>query len=265
MSRWGIISGITLAIFFNSLQLSAYPSSIVFVPTGDSRKLGDVGVFIYTSTDYDPGSGPGVNWYGGNIGILPEFKYGDTGTGFGGLEIGVDAISPYNYPGDSPTIKSIINFKAQVLTETSSLPHVSIGAIDLAYLKPYRGANITYISLTKRLSMQKDYGRITFGLGDSFVNDPALFTATAPFQNTNMLLLGGYESPTFGPISFGLDYFGGTSELSSTNLALNYAPISGGTISIGGFFSNNRSNPATTYDGLFAILSLNWNLKNKQN
>ena len=79
------------------------------------------------------------------------------------------------------------------------------------------------------------------------------FIAVATFGV--LLPLVGLESPAFGPFSFAVDHVGGRGEVSSTNLALNIAPLDGVTWAFGAFFANDRAREATTYDGLFTYLA----------
>lgn len=252
---------LVLAVFLGSAVAQAYPTSIVFAPTGDSKKQWEANASAYSSFNFTPTESPASNWFGINMGVLPGYKYGDSGTGFGGLEIGIDAISPFTYQGEAPTVKPIVNLKAQVFTENGWLPHISIGAMSLALFKQDRSQNLVYVSATKTLgSAEKNYGRFTLGWGDNLSTDHNLFNGTAPFRDSFMLLLGGYESPNFGPLSMAVDYIGGRSELSSANVALNLTPMEGAEVSVGCFFSADRSSPDTTNDGFFVDLSVSWNM-----
>jgi hypothetical protein len=243
-------------LLFTASVAHAYPTAIVFAPTGDSKKLGDAQVFVYSAFNYDPSSSSAGSWLGGNFGIAPAFKYGDSGTGFGGAEVGIDVVNPSSFSGAS-YVKSILNVKAQLLTESGLIPHLSIGAMDLDPFQSGRGLNLLYLTLTKTIGA---YGRLTLGLGDALTSNRALFNGTGLFNGRSGALLAGYESPSFGPFSFAADYFGGTSELSSTNVEAIYSPLPNTSWGIGGFFSNDRSNPATTFDGVFMVVALSWNL-----
>jgi hypothetical protein len=245
----------------------AYPTSVVFAPTGDVKGPGDVGALFYYAAYVKPSFGTGPTWVGADIGLLPKMAYGDSGLSFGGLEVGVDAIATDIAGTDGAFIKPVFNFKLQLLTESGWIPHFSIGAMEVSPFRIERSMNLVYGSFTKTLmsSSGTSYGRVTLGLGGA-LNNPAgdpykdvapVFYATAPFSGgSRLLMLAGYESPAFGPFSIGLDHVGGYSEVSSTNLALNMTPFEGGTLAIGGFVG---SDPNAFYGGAFAYLVLNFN------
>jgi hypothetical protein len=176
MRRNHVLLSIALfAFLFLGGQAHAYPTSIVFVPTGDVKKQGDVNVFIYTAVNYDPVTSSGGSWFGGNIGILPEYKYGSSGTGFGGLEAGFDVVDPSSYIPAAPEVKPIFNVKAQLLTESGAIPHVSVGAMDFDPFKSNRGSDVIYLVATKTLGNDAHpYGRVTLGLGDSLASNQSI-------------------------------------------------------------------------------------------
>jgi hypothetical protein len=194
---------------------------------------------------------------GTNLGVAPAIAYGTSGVGFGGLEIGVDAINPFVYPGDAPIVKPVFNAKVQLLTESTWLPSAAIGAMEIAPTR--RSQDVGYVSTTKTLGDDaRNYGRFTLGLGTSLTGDPNVFRATPPFEGTRVFPIAGYASPALGRISFAIDHVGGVSEVSSTNVALNFTPLQGVTWSVGGFFGNERGREETTYDGLFTYLAVSF-------
>jgi hypothetical protein len=236
---------------------SAYPSAVVFAPSGEARTLGCVGTFLYTGLFYRPQVAPGASWVGTDVGLAPGIAYGGTGVGFGGLEIGVDAINPFVYPGETPYVKPVFNAKAQLLTENAWLPNVAVGAMEIAPTR--HSQNVGYVSMTKTLgTVERSYGRVTLGLASSFTDDSNVFRATPPFEGTRLFPIAGYASPSFGPLSFAIDHVGGVSEVSSTNVAVNLTPLEGVTWSVGGFFGNDRQHDGTTYDGLFTYLAVSF-------
>src|SRR5262249_959828 len=144
-------------------------------------------------------------------------------------------------------VKPMFNAKLQLITEAAWVPNVSIGMMGVAPFELQRSMSLVYGSATRTIAT---HGRVTLGLGggrDHPGNDPyreshPVFQATAPFpRDSRLLLLAGYESPAFGRFSVAIDHVGGSSELSSTNLALNVTAMQGAVIGIGGFVANDLS------------------------
>jgi hypothetical protein len=238
-----------------SSNATAYPSAVVFAPSGDAKGLGTVGTFLYTALLYRPRTAPGVTWVGTNVGVAPAFAYGSSGVGFGGFEIGVDAINAFVYPGEFAYVKPVFNAKLQLVTENDWFPNVAVGAMEIAPTR--HSQDVGYLSMTKTLkSAERSYGRVTLGLGVSFTGDTNLFRPTPPFDGTRLFPIAGYESPALGPLSLAVDHVGGVSEVSGTNVALNLTPTDGVTWSVGAFFGNDRGLEETTYDGLFTYLAV---------
>jgi hypothetical protein len=245
------------AILGIASSASAYPSAVVFAPSGEARGPGSVGAFLYTGLLYRPQVTPGASWVGANVGIAPAFGYAASGVGFGGFEIGIDAINPFVYPGEAPQLKPVFNAKLQLLTENAWFPNTALGAMEIAPTR--HSQDVGYVSMTKTLSADdRSFGRVTLGLGVSFTGDPNVFRPTAPFEGTRLFPIAGYASPPIGPMSVAIDHIGGTSEVSSTNVALNLTPLRGVTWSVGGFFGNERQREGTTYDGLFTYLAVSF-------
>ena len=229
----------------------------MFAPTGESKKSGEVNAYVFSSLNTRPSLAGGNTWLGSNFGFLSPANQSSEIPHFGGFEAGFDLLYPTSYPGDPQTVKPVLNFKMQFLTESTYSPHAAVGFMDFAPFKISRGSNIAYLSLTKRISMSKNYGRLTLGVGNSFSNDVNVFFSTAPLPEHTQMIIGGYESPDFGPISFGADYFGGISESSSTNFIMNYAlPVA--VLSIGVFVSNDQTTVANNYDGFFISVEKTW-------
>lgn len=247
-------------------RVLAYPTAVVFAPTGDVKGPGDVGALFYYAMYVKPSFGTGPTWLGADIGVLPKIPYGKSGLSFGGLEVGLDTIASDLAGTSGSFVKPVFNAKLQLVTESTWVPHIAIGAMEISPFRMERSMNLVYGSCTKTItSSGTSYGRVTLGLGGSLNhpgNDPfqdisPVFYGTAPFpRSSKMLLLAGYESPAFGPFSVGLDHVGGYSEVSSTNLALNMTPFDGGTLALGGFVG---SDPKNFYGGGFAYLVLNFN------
>jgi hypothetical protein len=253
--RKTIAAWIIAAALGVSSDATAYPSSVVFAPSGEAKGLGTVGTFLFTALLYRPKVAPGVTWVGTNVGVAPAFAYGSSGVGFGGLEIGVDAINAFVYPGEAAYVKPVFNTKLQLLTENGWFPNVALGAMEIA---PWgHSESVGYASMTRTLrSGERSCGRLTIGLGASFTGDTNVFRPTPPFDGTRLFPLAGYETPALGPMSLAIDHVGGVSEVSSTNVALNLTPAEGVTWAFGAFFGNDRGREDTTYDGLFTILSV---------
>lgn len=232
----------------------AYPSSVVFAPVGDCLELGVANFSLYNAF-YGPAVGPNV-WAGVNVGVLPSIPYGKTGLAFGGAELGVDVIQQV---GLGPDIKPIFNGKLQLLVETDYLPALSLGVMDLHPQSWSRSLNYAYGVATKGLSLRGvDLGRVSWGLGYALPQDPALYSGGSYNTTGNLSALAGYETPMFGPFYLGLDHVGGNSEVSSTNLALNFQVAEGVFGSLGYTFSNDRTD--TSYDGVFVQMFGNTNL-----
>jgi hypothetical protein len=255
--RSAIAAVTTGAMLGVASSASAYPSAVVFAPSGEARSLGCAGTFLYTGVLYRPRVAPGGSWAGTNVGVAPAFGYAASGVGFGGLEIGVDAINPFVYPGETAFVKPVFNAKVQLLTENAWLPNTAVGAMEIAPTR--HSQDVGYVSMTKTLAYDEhSYGRVTLGLGLSVTRDPLVFRATSPLEGTGLFPIVGYESPSFGPVTFAIDHVGGVSEVSGTNFALALAPLRGVTWSVGGFFGNDRRQEATTFDGLFTYLAVSF-------
>ena len=208
-------------VILASRAAEAYPTSVIFAPTGDTKAVGDVGVLFYTFMTFYPSVAGGQMWIGADAGVLPRIPLGESGLTFGGLEVGFDAINSDLLGTENAFVKPVFNLKLQLLAETKWIPNVALGAMQVDPFNMSRSLNMVYGALTKTIEVNgTSYGRITLGLsGMANKYDDALFYATAPFNKASQLaLFGGYESPAFGPVAFAVDYIGGQSEVSSTNV-----------------------------------------------
>lgn len=255
----------------------AYPTSVVFVPTGDSRDFLQVGAFVYGAMNYrarDPGTREigtalSLTWVSVNAGVVPPFSYGG-GVGFGGLEVGANLSAP-DLRGRSQ-IMPLFDVKASVLTQGEYHPALAVGLIGLSPLKD-QIFNFGYVAVTKTLKWGAgpSYGRVTLGAGRAFVpvsqtyprctssGEPCALRGAPPFEDTNFAPMLGYETPAFGRLSFGIDHLGGTSLISSTNVIANLQMAEGAFFSLGAWFSNDRRDAVTggtVADGLFALVSI---------
>jgi hypothetical protein len=246
----------------------AYPTSVVFAPTGDVKGPGDVGAFLYQAMFFNPTVGAGPAWLM-TAGLVPRIPYGNSGLSFGGFELGIDAFA-VDLPGTpNAFVKPIFNAKLQVVTEGKWIPNIALGAMQVDPFRMNRSMNLVYGSMTKTIEISgTNLGRLTLGLGGALVNPGddiyrdaiPVFYATAPFpKDSKLLLIAGYESPAFGPFNIAVDHIGGYSEVSSTNVALNLTPLNGATMGLGGFFG---SDPNAFYAGMFAYIFLNFNVFN---
>jgi hypothetical protein len=267
-----------------------YPTAVIFAPTGDSKALGDMNALMYASSTFSPRAAngerfsPSSTWSGALFGVVPSLRYGQ-GYEFGGLELGADVFWPDS--SGQNKMKPVFNLKANILKEKGLLPFVGVGMMQISTMSHQR-LNFGYLSFTKTLQFgETSYGRVTVGLANSFAkasarydsNCPAsaesgedfcMFRGTTPFRDSSSLaLLAGYESPSFGPFSLAIDHIGGYSEISSTNLALNFTMAEGTILGVGAFFGNERRRDVLLQlgaldgkpsDGLFVYLSATRNL-----
>jgi hypothetical protein len=244
---------VPVALLLFSSTAIAYPSSVVFSPNGEAKPLGTVGLLAYGAVNVGPKVTPGSSWFGIRAGALPQWKYGESGVSFGGLEVGFDVITPFDTT-ESAVVKPVLNFKLGAITEGSYTPSVSVGLMEVS--PAYPSMDFTYVAATKTLRSSPDatsYGRLTVGYGLNAGNR-AQFNGSFPFHNTRSALLAAYETPLIaGRLGFVLDYLGGTSELSDTYVGL-VLNITGTTaLGAGAFLANDRSNSPS--DGVFFDLS----------
>lgn len=228
---------------------SAYPTTVIFTPTGEAMSGGMVGIMAYASTNLAPAVSPGSTWFGAQVGLLPQFEYGKN-LRFGGLEAGVDTISP----NGNGIVKPVLNAKLGFVTEGTISPAFAAGIMQISPALP--SMNFIYVSATKTLRFGDgpSFGRFTLGFADS-AGSRSQFNGTFPFRDTRLSLMAAYESPLIAKrLGFVIDYLGGASELSSTWGGATLQIASMTKISAGVFLANDRSNPAATYDGVFACL-----------
>jgi hypothetical protein len=258
----------SLAAALAAPQAAAYPTSIVFAPTGEVMPWGQVTNVTSVSMNLGPVRGPGPWWLANQFGLLPGGAYGDTGFAFGGVEAGIDA-----HNGDlfatrgaslagqtNAYVKTLVNLKVQVLVEKGWLPSLAVGGI-VAPFAPGRSPDVLFLAGTKSLA---GWGRLTLGFADFYSADVTVFYGTAPFfEGKGSALVAGYESPPLGPFSFVLDHVGGVGEINSTNAALVLTPFQGAaaaSLLVGMYFGNDRRQAETRYVGLFAELVVSWRL-----
>jgi hypothetical protein len=264
-----------LFVWSVSATLHAYPSSVVFAPTGEARELGGYYAFSYGSVtlrapDRETGGYStqlGPTWIGGAFGVAPSFAYAE-GFRFGGLELGASLSSP-DILGRN-RIMPTFDGKLAMLVEATYSPSIAVGVLGLSTVQPF---TMAYVSMTKTLQWGgPSWGRLTLGGGRLFVPRAELYPdCTAPGQvcayrgsppladGTNFMPLLGYESPSLGPLNVAIDHVGGTSFLSSTNVVANLKTVEGAYFTLGMAIANDRRNEVTKGappDALFVMFSL---------
>lgn len=251
-----------LLLILGAARGGAYPRSVVFAPSGEVQAFATVELFTFASLFYRPALTPGVTWIGLNAGLLPEVRYWKDGPSFGGLEVSVDAVMPWAYPGQAAYVKPMLSAKMQLITEgLPYLPAVSVGVLGVTPGNFRHGMSLVYASFTKTITIKGvDFGQVTVGGGSTLNSDPSIFNGTFPFFDTQVMWLAGYESPNFGPFSFGIDALSGSSEVSGLNAIVSIDVVEGASVGVGGFFALERRLPSATYDGLMVYFSGNMNL-----
>ncbi|MEI7891934.1 MAG: hypothetical protein WCI05_02520 [Myxococcales bacterium] len=250
---------VLVAVGCISSPVWAYPSSVVFAPTGEAKGFGETLAYAYTSVMLSPelSGQTGASWSGVNFGVLPKVPYGKSGVSFGGLEVGVDWLFFSGGKG-----KTVFNGKLQLVTETTFTPHVAVGFSQWSAFQPSLSLNMGYVSLTKTLRFgEHNFGAVTAGMEYNFTDDPRVSGGGSwPFRDEKYGLLLGYLSPEFGPISVGIDHVAGYNELASTYFAVNLQVLPGSYITFGGFMQNNRRDQdRPLYDGAFFFYSMSFN------
>lgn len=215
--------------------------------------MGTVGLLAYGATNFAPRVTPGSSWFGIQGGLLPQWKYGESGVSFGGLEVGLDVITPFD-TSQGAIVKAVLNLKAGAITEGIYTPSVSFGLMEIA--PTHDSMNFTYVAATKTLRAAPDatsYGRLTLGYGFN-AGARSQFNGTFPFHNTRSALMAAYESPLVaGRLGFVLDYLGGASEISDTYVGVVLNVTSTTALGAGAFFANDRA--SSPNDGAFFVLT----------
>jgi hypothetical protein len=190
---------------------------------------------------------PGSSWFGVEIGILPQWAYGDSGVSFGGLEVGFDAITPYG----QGIVKPVLNAKLGLVTEGKYSPSVAVGMMEISPALP--AMNYVFVSSTKTLGK---FGRLTLGLGDN-TGSQSVFAGSFPFATSALqAIMTGYETPLLlDRLGLVADYFGGVSEVSDVYVGAVLSLWGGAALGLGAFLDNDRSAATGQIDGLFATLT----------
>lgn len=243
----------TLAWMTLAAPAEAYPTCIIFVPTGTTVAAGQGNLAFYNAYYGNLTS----TWAGMNVGLLPELPYGGSGLTFPGLEVGVDVIGE---PGLGPDIKPIGNVKLGLVKEAGFVPDLAVGLMSWAFTAPDRSLNMGYAALTHTASLGgADLGRGTLGLGQAFPSVPDQFKGTWPLPGGNQSLMFGWEFPAVGPFTMAFDHVGGDSEVSGTCWVLNCELVPGTYASIGYAFGHERTDDPMP-DGYFIQTYTNFDL-----
>jgi hypothetical protein len=239
----------------------AYPTAVVFAPTGEARPLGNVGLFAYTATNLSPSVSPNSSWFGAQVGLLPQWAYGDSGVSFGGLEAGFDIITPYG-TSTGMIVKPVFNLKLGLITEGTYSPSLSTGIMEVSPALP--AMDFFFVSASKHLWANKDstsYGRVTVGYGFN-AGDRAQFNGSLPFNGTRSALMLAYETPlAWERWGFMVEYLGGTSEISDLYIGTVLNLSNTTSVAGGAFLANDRSVPYTERnDGMWFELSKSFDI-----
>jgi hypothetical protein len=250
-----VVPTLALAWVFGLLPATAhaYPSSVVFSPNGEAKPLGTVGLLAYGAVNLAPAITPGSSWFGVQVGLLPQWKYGGSGVSFGGLEVGFDVITPFA-ASSGLVVKPVMNVKLGAITEGIYTPSVSVGLMEVS--PALASMDFTYVALTKTLRASPDatsFGRLTLGYGFN-AGDKGQFNGSFPFDNTRSALMAAYETPLLaGRVGLVVDYLGGSSEISDTYIGAVLNISSTTTLGGGAFLANDRT--GSPDDGTYFYLT----------
>ena len=180
---------VAVAASLFSTTAYAYPTGVVFTPTGEAKPAGTVGVMAYASTNLAPAVSPGATWFGAQVGLLAQVPYGK-GLRFGGLEMGFDTISPYG----NGIVKPVLNAKLGFVTEGTHSPAVAAGIMQVSPALP--SMNFIYLSGTKTLRFGDgpSFGRFTLGLGGNAGRSQSV----SGFSSTTSAARARSAAPTVG-------------------------------------------------------------------
>lgn len=247
----------------------AYPTAVIFVPTGDAAPAYNTNTYVFGSVPLSAGSELQLTpWVGTQIGLgpSPEDRASDSPL-FGGFELGVDALGI----GDG-NYKLVLNAKVQLLAQWRAFsPDLAVGMMQLAPFALNDSVSFAYAVASWELNAGKtELGRLTLGYGhsvrsQSLSDEDPIFHGSYPFsRRSRSALLIGYSSPAWGPVSLSADHFGGYSEASSLNLALNVAATEWLGIQAGPYFGLDRRDEYRS-DGAFANVAVAWDFRPSKN
>lgn len=255
---FGALAALSASLF--APRADAYPTSVVFAPSGEALPFLGFTAGMFGAVGLGPAPVHLSSFWGGaGIGALPSFDFSKTAVGpvsFAGGEIGFDVYGP----GPSGGAVLVMNAKLQIIAEGPYWPTLAVGMFQISP-DPKAAQDLGYFTLSKSFALRgSDLGQLTFGMMRSFASDafvaprclePIAGTATCvfrgsePFLDKNGAFLAGYLSPSIGPVSFAIDFVGGSSPVSSTNVAAYFRLWNGGsrgnlTAGLVGYFTNDR-------------------------
>jgi len=260
-----VAGALVLATATSSRRAEAYPTAVIFVPTGDAQPAYNTNTYVFGSVPLGAGTELALTpWVGTQLGLGPsrEDRTSDSPL-FGGFELGVDALGV----GDGK-YKLVVNAKVQLLAQWRALsPDLAIGMMQLAPFDFDHSVSLAYAVASWELRAgQTELGRLTLGYGHSIrsrsleAEDP-VFHGSFPFsRRTRSALLMGYSSPAWGRLSLSADHFGGYSEASSLNFAVSVRATGWLAIQAGPYFGLDRRDDYRS-DGAFANAAISWDLR----
>jgi hypothetical protein len=219
----------------------AYPTAVIFAPTGETLEFAAGEANAYIPVQVRPSVVPAAAWIGLDYGIVPSFTYG-SGLGFGGLEVGIDLIDGATHRDETAYVKPIFNAKANVLAQTRSVPALGTGIMSFAPFQRKESVNLTYFAATKELNLRgSSWGTLTLGMGCAAGTNDFAFQGSSPLKHSHLALIAGYVTPEWNRLSLAIDHLGGVSETSATSVALNIAPNKTSSLTVGAYVSNGRA------------------------
>lgn len=257
MRNPGRIVVIVLALDTLTSRPRAYPSSVIFAPTGASLEFGEFSAYTYVPINLRPSFGPSASWLGLDAGVVPDFSWTE-GLRFGGIELGFDLIHGAEHRDGSSYIKPIFNAKLSALTDPSRTFALALGIMSVAPFQFTESVNLTYVAATKEFEFGgQSYGTLTLGMGYAASASSFAFRGSPPLRDTRLVPLLGYASPEWYGLALYVDSVGGVSETSSTNVAISFSIGEQTELMLGAFFANERDpKDDTVSDGMFAELGV---------
>lgn len=249
LAAWGLV---------HAPAAHAYPSAVIFAPTGASLAPGVIGLYYYAAAPIPQSAFTLTSWTGIEVGVAPTFRYGagDGAPGFGGVELGLDVFGTNAGP-----YRTVLNVKATALTEGDHWPSIAVGLMQVDLEHRDISLDMAFLVMTKTITIRgTSIGTFTLGYGHSLNPNAGgrqslVFIGSAPFSaGARGGLLLGYASPSVGPFSVVIDQVGGYSEDSSTNFGVQYTPVPWFWAQVGGYVSN-RYDADHFFGGAYASLS----------
>jgi hypothetical protein len=252
--RSGVIA---IAVLLVSNAVFAYPSAVVFIPSGKVLTFGQLKASSYVPLNFHPRLIPGTSGIGFGAGLLPTASYAKD-FDFEGLEAGLDVVNGAIHRDGTKYAKLVFNAKVGLLKEAVYWPATALGLMSFAPFQQTESLNHVYLSLTKTFQISgNSIGTLTLGAGYAAGAKLNTYRGSPQLGHTHNTLFVGYASPEWQNFSLYIDSVTGTSDMSSTNIALGYSASSSAFLMIGTYFTNNRTVPkAEIYDGVFASFTV---------